>query len=384
MTLKEELRFAMDPQHPPIRVGFIGAGSVLWAYLGVLDRLLARGQCDAGPICARRRESWLALLARRPAMKLVADPREVVESDAQVVVIITPPDSHPDLARMALENGKHVLVEKPLAFGAARAQELADFAGKRGLYLLAAPFVHLSPTFRALWGFVRDGAIGRVHSARGLYGNAGSRVVWHHTSGEGPLSEKGIYNLKSLTALLGPVAEVISAEATAVVPRVVGETVVNHPDSDVSHVILRHESGALSSIVSSNAIQRYRRPGLELYGTEGTANLLGDDWDPRGLEIWRNATGRWEEYEPIEATWHWADGLHELVMALIEGRAPLANLSHDLHLLEIIEAAKLASRKRAAVTVVSRFQPLGLRLENFKSMHARHQVHDHTRPEDEQ
>ena len=384
MYLNEEDRPAMEAQRPPVRVGFIGAGSVLWAYLGVLYRLVARGHCAAGPICARRRETWPALLARRPAMKLVADPREVLESNAQVVVIITPPDSHPDLARMALENGKHVLVEKPLAFNAARAQELADFAEERGLHLLAAPFVHLAPTFRALWGFVHDGAIGRVHSARGLYGNAGSRVGWHHTSGEGPLSEKGIYNLKSLTALLGPVAEVVSAEATAVAPRVVGETIISHPDPDVSHIILRHEAGALSSIVSSNAIQRYRRPGLELYGTEGTANLLGDDWDPRGLEIWRNATGRWEEYEPIEATWHWADGLRELVMALIEGRAPLANLAHDIHLLEIIEVAKQASRNRTAGTVASRFQPLDLHLENFKSVHARHHVHDHTRPEDEQ
>jgi len=335
MSQNEQTAFPSGAHGSPVKIGFIGAGSVLWAYLGVLDRLVARGYCVAGPICARRRETWSGLLARRPGMKLVADPHEVVESDAKVVVIITPPDSHPDLARLALAHGKHLVVEKPLAFHASQAKELADLAAERGLFLLAAPFVHLAPTFRALWGFVQEGAIGRVHSARGLYGNAGSRVVWHHKSGEGPLSEKGIYNLKSLTALLGPVTEVLSAEATAVSPRVVGGAVINNPDPDVSHVILRHEFGALSSIVSSNAIQRYRRPGLELYGTEGTANLLGDDWDPRGFEIWRNEAGRWEEYEPIEGTWHWADGLRELVMSLIEGRAPLADLTHDIHLLEV-------------------------------------------------
>jgi len=42
-------------------------------------------------------------------------------------------------------------------------------------------------------------------------------------------------------------------------------------------MLLRHVDGALSSLVSSHCIQRYRRPGLEFYGTEGTANLLGDD-----------------------------------------------------------------------------------------------------------
>jgi len=384
MSLEQEGQSGPGIHRSPISVGFIGAGSVLWAYLGVLDKLVVRGHCIAGPVCGRRRENWPSLLAHRPGMKLVVEPREVVESDAKVVVIITPPDSHYDLARLALEHGKHVLVEKPLAFHAAQARELADLAAAKGLFLLAAPFVHLAPTFRALWGHIHAGAIGRIHSARGLYGNAGSRVVWHHQSGEGPLSDKGIYNLKSLTALLGPVAEVLSAEGTAVSPRIVGDAVINRPDPDVSHVILRHESGALSSIVSSNAIQRYRRPGLELYGTEGTANLLGDDWDSRGFEIWRNEAGRWEEYEPIEATWHWADGLRELVMSLVEGRAPLAHLTHDIHLLEVIEAAKQAARERAAVKVASRFHPLDLRLENSGSTPARHRVHDHTRPEDEQ
>jgi predicted dehydrogenase len=384
MSLNAQVSSSSGARPSPVSVGFIGAGSVLWAYLGVLDRLVARGFCVEGPVCARRRETWPGLLARRPNMKLVAEPRAVVEADVKVVVIITPPDSHPELARLALEHGKHLVVEKPLAFHPSRAKELADLAAGRGLFLLAAPFVHLAPTFRALWGFIHAGAIGRVHSARGLYGNAGSRVVWHHTSGEGPLSDKGIYNLKSLTALLGPAAEVLSAEATAVTPRVVGDTVIDHPDPDVSHVILRHESGALSSIVSSNAIQRYRRPGLELYGTEGTANLLGDDWDPRGFEIWRNQAGRWEEYEPIESTWHWADGLRELVIALGEGRPPLADLAHDIHLLEIIEAARRAARERTAVKVASRFRPLDLRSEGLKALHARHHVHDHTRPEDEQ
>ena len=67
--------------------------------------------------------------------------------------------------------------------------------------------------------------IGRVHSARGLYGNAGSPwAAWYHRGGVGPLAETGIYNLKSLTALLGPVAEVLAAEAIAVPHREAGGT----------------------------------------------------------------------------------------------------------------------------------------------------------------
>jgi predicted dehydrogenase len=369
----------------PVRVGVIGAGNVLWAYLQVLDRMIPRGYACEGLVCARRRETWPGLLARRPGIRLVAEPLGVVESDAEIVVVITPPDSHVELTRLALEHGKHVLVEKPLALTRAEAEPLLDVAAERGLHLLVAPFVQLAPTFRAFWGRIRDGEIGRVHSARGLYGNAGSNWArWYHQSDVGPLAEAGIYNLKSLTALAGPVVEVMAAETTAVVPRRVGDLQIADPCPDTLHVLLRHDSGALSSVVSSHAIQRYRRPGLELYGTEGTANLLGDDWDPRGFEIWRNQAGRWEEYEPIEGTWLWADGLREAVMAVREGRPPLVELTHDLHLLEIIEAARRAAREGAAVSVASRFRTLDLRPQTVEARPDRHHLHDHTRPSDEQ
>jgi predicted dehydrogenase len=375
----------MKPRRTPIKIGIIGAGNVLPAYLQVLDRLAPRGYAVEGPVCARRREARAELRARRPGILLASEPRDVVESDADAVVVITPPDSHPELTQLALEHGKNVLVEKPLAATRERAEELVRLAATKGLMLMAAPFVQMAPTFRVLWGHLRAGAIGRPHSARGLYGNAGSTWArWYHEGQVGPLAEVGIYNLKSLTALLGPVAEVLAAETTAVKPRRVDGVEIAEPGPDVSHIILRHESGALSSVVSSHAIQRYRRPGLEIYGTGGTANLLGDDWDPRGFEIWRDDAGRWEEFEAIEPTWNWADGLRELVMALREGRAPLADLDHDVHLIEVIEAAARAARERRAVAVASRFGRLDLRPEEFQEPADIHHLHDHTRPADEQ
>jgi hypothetical protein len=71
-------------------------------------------------------------------------------------------------------------------------------------------------------------------------------------------------------------------------------------------------------------------------------------------------------------------------MALREGRAPLAELTQDLHLLEIIEAAERATRERKAVPVVSRFDPLDLRPEARQVTRGHHHIHDHTRPADEQ
>lgn len=366
----------------PVTVGIIGAGNVMWAYFQALDRLIPRGLAELGLVCARRKNTWREFETRRPGIQLVADPAEVLQSTADVVLIITPPVSHALLVRLALERGKHVVVEKPAAATRCEAQKLARLAHERGLHLMCAPFVQLAPTLQALWGRIQDGAIGKVHSARALYGNAGSTwACWYHDGSIGPLAEVGIYNLKSLTAVLGPVAEVQSAESLVVVDREIGGETVETRGSDVSHVLLRHQDGALSSLVSSHCIQRYRRPALEFYGTEGTANLLGDDWDPRGFEIWRNRAACWEEFEPLDPTWLWTDGLIEMVNALREQRQPLHSLDHDIHLLEVIEASSRAAREKRAIAVQSRFLPLDLRLEERQN---RHHLHDHTRPADEQ
>jgi predicted dehydrogenase len=364
-------------------VGFLGAGNVLGAYLGLLDRLVARGLAELGPVCAHTQERRSELAARRPGMRLVASVAEVVEDPGvDVVVVITPPALHAEHVRRALEAGKHVLCEKPVGEGRPEAEPLYRLAAERQLLLLAAPFVQLNPTFRALWTAIADGAIGAPHSARALYGTAGATwATWFHDGSVGPLAELGIYNLKSVTALLGPVTEIQIAESTAVPSREVAGTRLDEPGHDVQHVILRHAPGALSSLVTGQAIQRYRRPALEVYGTEGTANLLGDDWDSSGYELWRNSAAFWESHDSLDPTWLWCDGLRELVACLREGRAALADSAHDLHLLDVIAAARVASRERRAVAVESGFDALDLRVAAPGELH--HQ-HDRTRPPDEQ
>jgi predicted dehydrogenase len=368
---------------PPVVVGFVGAGNVLPAYLEALDRLVARGLATAGPICARRREVRAALLARRPAAVCVASAAEVIEDETvDLVVVLTPPATHPQIVREALAAGRHVVCEKPLASGPDEGADLFAAATAADRVLLAAPFVHLSPTFRRLWTLVRDGEIGQVHAARAHYGNPGSTwAAWYHDDELATLGDVGSYNLKSLAALLGPVVEVGAMSASSGLARAIQGRSLVARDPDTWQLLLRHEAGALSSVLASHATVRYRRPALELYGTDGTANLLGDDWDPQGVEWWREDAGTWIVREPDDATWRWTDGLREAVTALRLGRAPLADPALDVHVLEIIRAAGSAAREGAPIAVSSRFAAPGfLRLAQTSRRH----VHDRTRPADEQ
>jgi predicted dehydrogenase len=368
----------------PVRVGFVGAGNVLPAYLQALDRLVGRGWASAGPIVARSEESRARLASLRPGLGTVAGLDELLADDElELVVVLTPPATHPEAVRRLLDAGRHVVCEKPLAVDPDAARALFDAAAEADLLLLAAPFVHLSPTFRRLWSIVAEGSIGEVHAARAHYGNPGSTWArWYHEDPLATLGDVGSYNLKSLAALLGPVREVTAVSATALPERAAGDRPYAARDPDTWQVVLRHERGALSSILASHATYAYRRPGIELYGTSGTANLLGDDWDPHGLEVWREETQVWELHEPEDATWLWADGLREAVASLRTGSPPLSSPDLDVHLIDVIAACGSSAAEGATVRVASGFTPwTALRLEREPS---RHHVHDRTRPAEEQ
>ena len=261
--------------------------------------------------------------ARRPGLAPRRRRRGVLALRRRRRGVITPPAAHAELVRAALEarQARRVREAGRAVAGGGRAARSRS-RRTRGLHLLAAPFVQLSPTFRELWTRVADGAIGaralgpRAVRQRGL--DVGDLVPRRRRRAAGRGRD---LQPQEPARCWGPVVEVLRGGGDGrAAPRDRGRRTIDDPGPDVVARRAAPRGGALSSVVASQAIQRYRRPGLELYGTEGTANLLGDDWDPRGFELWRNERGCWELCEPLDATWLWADGLRELVTALVEGR----------------------------------------------------------------
>ena len=116
---------------------------------------------------------------------------------------------------------------------------------------------------------------------------------------------------------------------------------------------------------------------MEIYGTTGTIQMLGDDWDPDGYELWQNSVGAWKVFKETDPNWPWADGLRHLVECIRKGERPLVTPEHALHVLEIILKAQQSGREGRALAIESTFAPPA----SSESMvqEAAHLMHDRTR-----
>jgi predicted dehydrogenase len=144
-------------------------------------------------------------------------------------------------------------------------------------------------------------------------------------------------------------------------------------------VLLDFGEACLAVVTSGFTMQQYRSPALEVYGTEGTLQMLGDDWDPDGYEFWHNPAGCWQVYKETSPDWPWTDGLSHLVECVRTGARPIITAEHARHVLEVILAAQASARDGTVKDVRSRFKP-----PEFPDPLDRepvHLVHDRTRAE---
>jgi predicted dehydrogenase len=370
----------MNQPGPPVRIGFAGCGNVLGAYLALARRLAAEGRAEVVAACGPERHRRRVLEELRIPGFHADYGALLAHADVDVVVILTPMRAHAAMAAAALQAGKHVLVEKPLATDLGEATALVALARQSRRYLLCAPFTTLSPTFRAVARRLQRGDIGQVFSARGRYGWAGPDWTdWFYKPGGGALFDLGVYNLTTLTGWLGPVRRVAAMVGVAIPQRLVDGKPVRVEAEDNAQVLLDFGRQCFGVLTTGFTIQQYRGPGLELFGAEGTLYMHGDDWDPDGYELWQNSAGCWQYFKETQPDWPWTDGLRHLVNCIQHGCPPGVNPEHALHVLEIMLQAQAAGRDGQTHEIQSTFPPP--LIEETEETVAAHRVHDRTRAE---
>ena len=150
----------------PLRLGIVGCGNVLTAYGPAIQQLRVNGLAEPALACGRESQRHFAATQLR-SVRFTTEPDDVLHSsEVDAVVILTSMPQHARLARAALEAGKHVFVEKPLATSLNDAKTLVELVERSPGILVCAPFTTLSPTFQIISSRLRRGDIGKPCSAR--------------------------------------------------------------------------------------------------------------------------------------------------------------------------------------------------------------------------
>ena len=359
-------------------LGVVGCGSVFAGpYRGMIDRLRARGGVHVAAVYDVDDAKRHGAAAHYDVDPDLPGPDEVINDvDVDVVLVLTSMNEHGPLARAALEAGKHVLVEKPMATSLDEAAELLELSRTVPGLLVCAPHILLSPTFRAVHGAVREGRVGDLLTARARYGWAGPWWnEWFYEPGGGSLFDLGVYNVTSLCALFGPVRRVTAMVGVAIPEREVNGRRIRVEADDNAHILLDFGDARFAVVTTGFTMQRYRSPAIEVYGSEGTIQLLGDDWAPEGWELWRNDDGAWRVFPETDPHWQWTEGLRHLVDCVESGRPTVTRPEHAYHALEIMLAAQTAGRDGVARTIESGF-PDPLYDASFAELDAERLAHD--------
>jgi predicted dehydrogenase len=349
-----------------LRIALLGAGNVAESYVRQIRRLREEGLAvELVAICSRSSESASRLAAKFGIVESGTDINAVMErKDIDAVIVLTPMQSHADHVRQSLSSGKHVLSEKTLATTAEEGRGLAALAASRGLHLCAAPFTTLSPVFHDALRRLNQDQIGQPFSCRALYGWAGPDWAdWFYQPGAGALRDLGIYPLTTLTGLLGPVISVFCM-ASDIQPDGRGRGNLQ--------LSLHFASGCIGTVTTGFGMQKYRASGMEIYGSTGTLQFMGHDWDPKGLELWTTENGCWQQFE-ADTPWPWTDGMRDFCQTITEGCSSELNIAQALHVLEIIDQALASLDKGRPMAVTSRFDPVKPRpLADSATMHLNH------------
>lgn len=343
-----------------MRIGIVGAGNIAVPYARTIvaaDELELVAVADAIEGRADELVAEFGGVAHASVGALLAD--ETVDA----VVNLTAAAAHAEVTAAALEAGKHVHSEKPLALSYADAKALLELAEARGLGLSASPATLLGEAQQTMWKLVREGALGTVRVAY-AEANWGKIESWHPSPltlyAVGAMGDVGVYPIAILTAMFGP-ARRVTAFATTLVPDRVdkfgGSFTIERPDFEIA--VLELESGVVARLTASFYVGPGYQRGLELHGDAGILHL--STWGEFDSTILVSTSGNGDDYapvEPVRAAYHgidWSRALVDLAAAVDEGRPPRASGAHAAHVVEILDAIAVSSREGGAVEVHSSF-----------------------------
>jgi predicted dehydrogenase len=346
-----------------IKVGIVGCGSVSGVYLPHLSAspfVELVSVCDIKPERAQSRAEQFHVPNRYPHIDLM-----LAGAAFELLLNLTDMQVHGELNKKALLAGKHVWSEKPLANTYEAGLELVQLAKKMNVRIWGAPAVVNSPQFAFMARQINDNKLGRVAAAHAHYGHLGPTwSAFFYEKLGGSMPDLGVYNMTTLTGLLGPVKSVMAMTNILTAERTVDDKgLIRVEEEDNASILMEHANGAISHVMCGfNYFDPYGhsgtgqdKPTISLVGTKGAMHLIGYDWSPFSVEMATLDHEEPQRFATDTGSYVWQEGASAISECLATGREPLINVEHSLHVLEIIEAARKSQHEGIRVQLRSVF-----------------------------
>ena len=285
----------------------------------------------------------------------------------ELVVNLTLPSAHAEVASAAVAAGLHVWNEKPLTTEPASGRALLAQAERAGVRVGCAPDTVLGAGLQTARRLISEGAIGAPQTALTLMQSPGPES-WHPSPeflfqpGAGPLFDLGPYYFSALAAIFGPASRVAAVGRQAAATRVIGSGPKAGTEFGVevpTHVgaLVEYEGGGAASLMFSFDSPLSRQGFVEITGTEGTMavpdpNRFDGDIKIHGRDHER---GHWETIPSAGASAGRGLGVLDLARGLRTGIPHRATGQLAEHVLEVMVAVQASLEGAAFKPVDSAF-----------------------------
>jgi len=281
-------------------------------------------------------------------------------------VTLTDMQVHGDLNKKALQAGKHVWSEKPMANTYKEGKALLDFSKSKNLRIWGAPAVVNSPQFVFMSKAIQEGKLGRIASAHGQYGHTGPTwSAFFYEKGGGSMPDLGVYNMATLTGLLGPARSVMGMTSIVTPERTVDDKgTIKVEAEDNAHLLLEHDKNVISHVMCGfNFFDTHGHEAgsqtlhsIQIFGDKGNMRLIGYDWETNGVVLDNSNTEPAQLLCTDKGGYEWQEGARVVGESMINGIEPRINVEHALHVLEIIEGVRKSSATGQKIKLESTFK----------------------------
>ncbi|MBT1540339.1 Gfo/Idh/MocA family oxidoreductase [Curtobacterium flaccumfaciens pv. flaccumfaciens] len=348
----------------PVGVGVIGAGVISDQYLSnltVFPDVTVRFIADIDlPRAAAQAEKW-GVPGSGTVEELLAD------DDIEIVVNLTIPAAHVEVALQALAAGKHVWGEKPYALDRASAAELRDAAVAAGKTVSVAPDTFLGAGLQTALRTIREGRIGTPLNGLTLFQSPGPES-WHPSPeflfayGAGPLFDIGPYYITTLVQAFGPVKKVTATASKSRATRTIGsgpKAGTEFPvDVPTNHsALIEFESGGSAQSVFSFESDRGRTGFVEIAGETGTVVFPDPNNFDGDTELYLLGAEEPETIPAVGSTSSRGTGVVDLARSLRAGETNRVPGALAFHVLDVMVSIAEAAERGEAVLVESTVSP---------------------------